>query len=160
MKACLLVLLVPVFACSCGESQQQRAEDPSDIVGLPPPGREDLASSPNLRVFPATRKLSGAGLPPDDGTPKKKRIDLDARDADLRHVAALLADVGHASIVIGDDVKGNVSVQLKDVAWDDALTQVLASRGFTYDNRDGVLTVRAGGAVNPAPAPQPPAPQR
>src|SRR5262249_33381958 len=88
-----------------------------------------------------------------------KRIDLDARDAELRHVAELLADVGEVSIVIPDDVKGKVTVLLKNVPWDEALQQVLASKGYAFDRKDEILTVRAGPpSPSPAPAPPPPRP--
>jgi type II secretory pathway component HofQ len=142
-------------ACAESPPAQQHAEDPNDIVGLPPPGRVQLSNSPDLRVWTATRVLQGDPIP-EPADAKRKRIDLDAREAELRHVAELLADVGEVSIVIPDDVKGKVTVQLKNVPWDDALQQVLASKGYAFDRKEQVLTVHAGPpSASPAPAPAP-----
>jgi hypothetical protein len=139
------------FACGSPQSSQH-VEDPNDIVGLPPPDRVQFANSPDLRVWTATRVLSGSPLPESPADPKHKHIDLDARDADLRHVASLLADVGELSIVLPDDIKGMVTTQLKNVAWDEALGQILASKGYAFEQREGVITVHAG---PPAPAAAP-----
>lgn len=58
------------------------------------------------------------------------RVSLDLVDADLRGVLRLLADVGHTSFVLDDAVQGKVTVQLHDVAWQDALDAVLLSQGL------------------------------
>ncbi len=67
------------------------------------------------------------------GSGKKKkytgrRVDLDFKDADIHNILRLLADVGHVNIVTGDDVKGSVTIRMRDVAWDHALDIILQSK--------------------------------
>jgi type IV pilus assembly protein PilQ len=50
---------------------------------------------------------------------------LDVQDADIKSVFRLLAEQGNVSIVSGDDVKGNVTLHLKDVTWLQALDTIL-----------------------------------
>lgn len=53
-------------------------------------------------------------------------LDLDVKDADIHDVMRLLADVGNVNIVIGDDVRGKVTLRLRRVAWDAATCTIAA----------------------------------
>jgi type IV pilus assembly protein PilQ len=59
-----------------------------------------------------------------------KKISLDLQDADVVNVLRLLADVGGVNIVFGSDVSGKVTVNLKDIPWDQALDIVLMTNGL------------------------------
>src|SRR5690349_9609844 len=52
------------------------------------------------------------------------RMSLDVQGAEVRTVLRSIAEYSGRNIVVGKDVKGLVSVQLKDVPWRDALTAV------------------------------------
>jgi type IV pilus assembly protein PilQ len=69
------------------------------------------------------------------------RIFLDVQDADIRAVLRLLAEQGKVSIVAGDDVKGPVTVHLKDVPWEQALDTVLTMKGLDKKQEDRIITV-------------------
>ena len=71
------------------------------------------------------------------------RIDLDVKDADLADVLRFLADAGAASIVIGDDVRGAVTVRLHKVPWDQALCTVARLRRLEVTRDGDVYLVRA-----------------
>src|SRR5581483_493053 len=74
----------------------------------------------------------GLVLPPRGGSPKKRyvgrRIDLDFRGADIHNILRLLADVGQVNIVTSDDVKGEVTIKMKNVPWDQALDVILRAK--------------------------------
>jgi type IV pilus assembly protein PilQ len=53
------------------------------------------------------------------------RLTLDIVDADVRNVLKLIGEVSGLNIVWGPEVKGTVSLRLKDVPWDQALAIVL-----------------------------------
>lgn len=57
-------------------------------------------------------------------------IDLDVQDADIRNVLRLLAEVGGVNIVVNDQVKGKVTLRLKNVPWDQALDLLVSTYGL------------------------------
>lgn len=68
-------------------------------------------------------------------------IDLDVKDADIHDVLRLLSDVGHANIVVADDVAGRVTVRMKHVPWDQALDVVARAKGLAVERDGGVMLV-------------------
>lgn len=60
----------------------------------------------------------------------KRAISIELTNADIRDVLRLIAEVGNVNIIIGDDVKGRVTLKLTDVPWDQALDLVLQALGL------------------------------
>jgi type IV pilus assembly protein PilQ len=73
-----------------------------------------------------------------------RRISLDFKDVDIRDVLRLIADVSDLNIIAGDEVKGNVTIRLVDVPWDQALDVILLTKGLGF--------VRVGNVLRIAPA--------
>jgi type IV pilus assembly protein PilQ len=73
-----------------------------------------------------------------------KRIDLDMMDANVTDVLRLLAEVSNLNIVASDDVKGTISLRLKNVPWDQAFDLILKSKDLD--------SVRDGNVIRVAPA--------
>ena len=69
------------------------------------------------------------------------RILLDVQDADIKAVLRLLAEQGNVSIVSGDDVKGTVTLKMKDVSWEQALDTILTITGLGKKQVGNVITV-------------------
>jgi len=69
------------------------------------------------------------------------RIFLDVQEADIKAVFRLLAEQGKVSIVSGDDVKGTVTLHMKDVPWDQALDTILSIKGLGKKQTGNVITV-------------------
>lgn len=72
-----------------------------------------------------------------------RRVDLDFKDADIHNILRLLSDVGHVNIITGDDVRGAVTIRMRDVAWDHALDIILRSKQLGM--------VREGNLIRVAP---------
>ncbi len=70
-----------------------------------------------------------------------KLVSLDFKDADVINVLRLLAAEGGRNIVVGDDVKGKVSVSLRNVTWDQALDTILEARGLQKIEKAGVIRI-------------------
>jgi len=113
--------------------------------------RSTLAAPPApADANPATR-AQGTVFTEEDGasfdaaTVKKKytgrRISLEFKDADILNVLRIIADVAHRNIVATDDVKGQVTIVLYDVPWDQALDILLKSTGLEMVEYDDVITV-------------------
>jgi len=67
-----------------------------------------------------------------------RRIDLDFKDADIHNILRLLSDVGQVNIITADDVKGSVTIRMRNVPWDQALDVILHTKGLGKV-RDGNL---------------------
>ncbi len=72
-----------------------------------------------------------------------RRIDLDLKDADIHNVLRFVADIGRVNVITSDDVKGTVTIRIKNVPWDQALETVLQSKGLGM--------VRSGNMIRVAP---------
>ncbi|HUS67305.1 MAG TPA: hypothetical protein VMZ28_22360 [Kofleriaceae bacterium] len=83
-----------------------------------------------------------------------KTIDLDVVEADLHNVFRLLAEVGNVSIVVADDVRGDVTLRLRSVPWDQALDTVVRLEKLTM-RRDGTVYMinRASSSASSASSP-------
>jgi type IV pilus assembly protein PilQ len=69
------------------------------------------------------------------------RILLDVQDADIKAVLRLLSEQGNVSIVSGDDVKGTVTLKMKDVSWEQALDTILTITGLGKRQVGNIITV-------------------
>jgi type IV pilus assembly protein PilQ len=88
---------------------------------------------------PAAYGKEAAG---DAGKDKKaSRISLDVQNADIKSVFRLLSEQGKVSIVSDDDVKGTVTLSIKDVTWDEALDVILKVKNLEKIQKGAVITV-------------------
>ena len=62
-----------------------------------------------------------------------RNITLDAQDTDIRELLSSLAKTHGINLIIGDSVKGTVSVSLKDVSPIEAIELILTANGFVMD---------------------------
>jgi type IV pilus assembly protein PilQ len=70
-----------------------------------------------------------------------RRIDLDFKGADIHNILRLLADVGGVNIVVADEVRGDVTIKMRDVPWDQALDVVLRAKGLGAIREGNLLRV-------------------
>ncbi len=68
-------------------------------------------------------------------------ISLDFQDADIKSVLRLMAEYGNMSIISGEDVKGTVSLTMKNVPWTQALDSILDVKGLTKKQMGDVISV-------------------
>ncbi|PID46225.1 MAG: pilus assembly protein PilQ [Proteobacteria bacterium] len=76
--------------------------------------------------------------------PKKytgKPLSLNFQDIEVRSVLQLLADFTDKNIVVSDSVKGNITLRLKSVPWDQALDIVLESKALAMRSNGNVIWV-------------------
>jgi type IV pilus assembly protein PilQ len=70
-----------------------------------------------------------------------KIISLDFQDAEIKAVLRLLAELAGISIVSGNDVKGNVTINVQSVPWIQALDTILDINGLAKKRTGNVITV-------------------
>ena len=68
-------------------------------------------------------------------------ISLDFQEADIKSVLRLMAEYGNVSIVTSDDVKGTVTLSMKNVPWKQALDTILDVNSLTKRQTDNIITV-------------------
>ena len=78
---------------------------------------------------------------PEAPTAEAKKISMDFKDADINNLLRILAEVSGANIVAGSEVKGNVTVRLTNVPWDQALEVILKINNFAYIKEGDIYRV-------------------
>ena len=68
-------------------------------------------------------------------------ISLDFQEADIKSVLRLMAEYGNVSIVTSDDVKGTVTLSMKNVPWKQALDTILEVNSLSKKQTDNIITV-------------------
>jgi len=71
----------------------------------------------------------------------QRLISFDFKDADVVNLLRILAAESNKNVVIGDDVKGKMSISLRNVPWDLALDTILETRGLRKIEKDNVLRI-------------------
>lgn len=70
-----------------------------------------------------------------------KKINLDFKEVEILDVLRLMADISKLNIIAGDDVKGNVTVRLVDIPWDEALDVILKSKSLGKERFGNIIRV-------------------
>ncbi|HTZ38727.1 MAG TPA: hypothetical protein VMB77_01115 [Syntrophales bacterium] len=70
-----------------------------------------------------------------------QKITADFQDANIRSVFRLIAEVSGLNIVAGEDVKGNVTMRLNEVPWDQALETILDVQALGTKAQGNVIVV-------------------
>jgi type IV pilus assembly protein PilQ len=133
-------VLIDFNVASLPSAEESVPERPSPAVELTvPKGAAIARTQPTAEKEPAKVPTADVG--------KKKmvytgpRVSLDVQDADIKAVFRLLAELGKVSIVSGDDVKGTLSLHMKEVPWDQALDTVLNIKGLEKKREGSIITV-------------------
>ncbi len=94
------------------------------------------AQAPGAQTEPAAdKKYSG------------QRISLDFKDADIKNVFRLLAEVSGLNIVVTGDVARKVTVRLVDVPWDQALDLLIDTNGLGKEQVGNVIRISTAGQL-------------
>ena len=107
---------------------------PTPAPSSPAPARQMMAQAQTTQTTPPAPPASAP-------TSGEKLISLDFKDADVVNLLRILAAESGRNIVAGDDVKGRVSISLKNVTWEQALDTILEVRGLAKVEKDGVIRI-------------------
>ncbi|MGI6385884.1 MAG: type IV pilus secretin PilQ [Desulfomonilia bacterium] len=130
------LLIMDIDIPEWARKQEQKNQDAVTVVqaaaAWPMPAQEAKLSKPLAAPVSATPSLlKGSDLversfiePQYTG----ERISLDFQNADIHNVLRIIADVSGLNIVTSDEVKGNITIRLKNIPWDQALDVVLESK--------------------------------
>lgn len=68
-------------------------------------------------------------------------VSLDFQDADIKSVFRLMAEYGNVSIIPTDEVKGNITLSMKNVPWTKALETILEINGLDQKRDNNVIII-------------------
>jgi type II secretory pathway component HofQ len=111
---------------------------PAQVAQAPRPSAP--APAPAAPVAPAPPAPAPAPVMPAPAN-GQRLISLDFKDADVVNLLRILAAESGRNIVIGDDVKGKMSISLRNVPWALALDTILEARGLVKTERDNVVRI-------------------
>jgi type IV pilus assembly protein PilQ len=142
-----LAIVIPTSA-----QAKAPADTPAAAEAAKAPVKGSAAKpAPQMRVAQAPRAPAPAPAAPAMVAPPApvmpapangaRLISLDFKDADVVNLLRILAAESQRNIVIGDDVKGKMSISLRNVPWDLALDTVMESRGLVKTERDNVIRI-------------------
>jgi type IV pilus assembly protein PilQ len=86
-------------------------------------------------------KVAGSEQAPESKNYDGRQVSIDFQDAPIKSVLLGLAKLADINIVSGDDVKGNVTIQMKNVPWEQALNTILTITGLSKRQDGNVITV-------------------
>ncbi len=94
-------------------------------------------------VHMGTGPMAGeaGGLARGEKTYTGQRLSLDFKDADIKNVFRLLAEVSGLNIVVTNDVNRKVTLRLVDVPWDQALDLLIDTNGLGKEQIGNVVRV-------------------
>lgn len=70
-----------------------------------------------------------------------KRISIETSSMDIRDVFRFITEESGVNMVVTDDVKGNISLKLRQVPWDQALVVIMKARRLGYARQGNVLRI-------------------
>lgn len=87
--------------------------------------------------------MAGAQEKPPTVITEDSKITLEMENAPIGAVLKLLGAQNQLNIVSGQEVRGTVSLRLRHVSLDEALSSILLANGYTYSRQGNVLVVLA-----------------
>jgi len=93
-----------------------------------------------LEIRPTTKEEQAARKKEEFGY-TGERLSLNFQDIEVRSVLQLLADFTGINIVVSDSVKGNLTLRMQNVPWDQALDIVLKTKGLAKRQNGNVMLV-------------------
>jgi len=94
-------------------------------------------------VLPPEQRLPTFDVNADKGTGQPALYSFKARDLPLRDALGLLAKAHGLNIVADPDITGTVTVDFQDVPLSKAFDILLSSMGYSWDEEQGIIRVRA-----------------
>ncbi|WP_322271933.1 secretin and TonB N-terminal domain-containing protein [Hydrogenophaga sp.] len=144
----LSLLIVSVLLSACAPLQKPLPGS----EGIPPTAygpvnqklKEAQATLPPAAVsLPAEQRLPTFDVNADKGSGQPALYSFKARDLPLRDALGLLARAHGLNIVADPDIAGTVTVDFQDVPLSQAFDILLSSMGYSWDEEQGIIRVRA-----------------
>jgi type IV pilus assembly protein PilQ len=125
------------------KKEEVKAEEGKKEGAIPAPVvvvEEKPAAPSEVTAKADEAKKTAEGSVPDKVYSGRK-VSLDFKDADIKNILRLIAEVSNLNIIAGDDVQGKITMRLVDVPWDQALDVVLQSKALGKSQVGNVMRI-------------------
>jgi type IV pilus secretin PilQ/predicted competence protein len=95
----------------------------------------------------AARASAVDQAPADEKQYTGQKISLDFKDADIKNVFRLLAEVSGKDLVVTDDVNRKVTIRLTKVPWDQALDLIINTNALDKEEVGNVIRISTAGRL-------------
>ncbi|MCX5833183.1 MAG: secretin and TonB N-terminal domain-containing protein [Deltaproteobacteria bacterium] len=112
--------------------------------------RRDVAKAENVEKAYAPSKNGTRTTVAGERQYTGQKLTVDFQDANIKNVFRLIAEASGLNIVSGDDVKGTVTMQLREVPWDQALETIMDAHGLGMKRTGNVITVLSADKIKKA----------
>ena len=109
--------------------------------------RADVASAAGVSTGGRDASRAAAAVLSPEKKYTGQRISLDFKDADIKNVFRLLAEVSGLNLVVTQDVQRRVTIRLADVPWDQALDLIVETNGLGREQVGNVLRISTAGQL-------------
>jgi type IV pilus assembly protein PilQ len=107
---------------------------------------------PNALILPLLASLAAGATSTSAAAPRAKAtsaqrlhdertVTIDVMNAELQNVVRLIAEVSGKNVVMSDDVKGKVTIKLKNVGWREALHAIARTHGCGVVEEGNIIWV-------------------
>ena len=76
-----------------------------------------------------------------------KKISIETDEAELKDIFRLISEESSVNLIISDEVKGKLSLKLKNVPWDQALVMIMKAKKLGYTRAGNVLRIAPLGDI-------------
>lgn len=119
-----------LVVASGGSGSDVASQDAQPVPGTESEGDSQILPSQNLTEFLAgNNKFYG------------KKISLETNNMDIRDALNFITEESGVNMVISEDVKGTVSLKLRQVPWDQALVVIMKAKKLGYTRQGNVLRI-------------------
>jgi type IV pilus assembly protein PilQ len=133
-----LAIVIPTAQVGAAQAMREKGATVAPAPAPPMPAVPLPQAAPVRLAQAAQPAPAPASPPPSSGS---RLISFDFKDADVVNLLRILAAESTKNIVIGEDVKGKMSITLRNVPWDLAFQTVLDTKGLQKVERDGVIRI-------------------
>ncbi len=77
----------------------------------------------------------------------RQKISLDFKDADIKNVFRLLAEVSGLNLVVTPDVNRRITLRLVEVPWDQAMDLIITTNGLVKEHVGNIVRISTVGAL-------------
>ena len=70
-----------------------------------------------------------------------RKVDFNVKDIDIKNLLGAIAEISKKNIIVADDVRGTVTIKLRNVPWDQALDIILKSKGLGREDVGNIIRV-------------------
>jgi type IV pilus assembly protein PilQ len=126
--------------------KEEAAQEAKAPVETKTPPKEISATEEKRISLPPVAKKADDRKVMEEGASQEKvysgaKISLDFKDADIKNILRLIAEVSDLNIITGEEVTGKITMRLVNVPWDQALDVILSSKNLGMTRVGNVIRI-------------------